>query len=227
MSEAAVLNNQWRAFLDAFMTNRRIHWVNHPVRNSIAESKLYQLTKAKQSGFVVPRTIVTNSKSEAAQFVRQVNNKAIIKALDAPVLNLGGEEAFVFTSLFRDEYLTDDNGIRAAPVIIQEHIEPKRDIRVTVVGERIFAAATVTTSVLDWRAERDPVLFEPYELPVAVTNQCIELVASFGLRFGAIDLLEHSDGWLFLELNPNGEWGWLQSTGFDIAGALADELALA
>ena len=52
------------------------------------------------------------------------------------------------------------------------------------------------------------------------------LVHELGLRFAAIDLLADVDGrhW-FLELNPNGEWGWLQQqAGLPLADALADEL---
>jgi D-alanine-D-alanine ligase-like ATP-grasp enzyme len=51
-------------------------------------------------------------------------------------------------------------------------------------------------------------------------------VRRLGLRFGGIDLLVDADGrhW-FCELNPNGEWGWLQAAGLPIADAVALELA--
>ncbi|MCZ3387408.1 MAG: hypothetical protein LH630_10710 [Actinomycetia bacterium] len=45
------------------------------------------------------------------------------------------------------------------------------------------------------------------------------------LEFGAIDLALNGDGYSFLEINPNGEWGWLQKTvGLPIAETLVDLL---
>jgi len=43
------------------------------------------------------------------------------------------------------------------------------------------------------------------------------------LYFGAIDIVEHEGRFWFLEVNPNGEWGWLQKpNGVPIAEALCD-----
>jgi glutathione synthase/RimK-type ligase-like ATP-grasp enzyme len=62
-------------------------------------------------------------------------------------------------------------------------------------------------------------------VPTDVAKRCRTLVERFGLRFGAVDLAVGSDGvYWFLELNPNGEWGWLQRAGLPIAEALADTL---
>jgi len=35
-------------------------------------------------------------------------------------------------------------------------------------------------------------------------------VKEAGLLFGAVDFVEHEGKFIFLEINPNGEWGWLQ-----------------
>ncbi len=47
-----------------------------------------------------------------------------------------------------------------------------------------------------------------------------------GLRFGAFDLAEDAEGQLwFLECNPNGQWGWIESaTGLPITDAIVSEL---
>lgn len=46
------------------------------------------------------------------------------------------------------------------------------------------------------------------------------------LKFGAIDLIKDKDGnYVFLEINPNGQWAWVQTqTGLPIAEAIIDEL---
>lgn len=47
-----------------------------------------------------------------------------------------------------------------------------------------------------------------------------------GLRFGALDFLVTPSGeWYFLEVNPNGQWAWIeQETGLPISSAIADAL---
>lgn len=46
------------------------------------------------------------------------------------------------------------------------------------------------------------------------------------LSFGALDFLVTSSGdWVFLEINPNGQWAWIEDkTGLPIAAAIADAL---
>jgi glutathione synthase/RimK-type ligase-like ATP-grasp enzyme len=64
------------------------------------------------------------------------------------------------------------------------------------------------------------------ELPAEVGDRCLELTASYGLRFAAIDLAETPDGqYVFFEINPNGQWAWVeQACGLPLASHLADEL---
>ncbi len=52
------------------------------------------------------------------------------------------------------------------------------------------------------------------------------LMQQLRLRFGALDFVVGPDGaWTFLEINPNGQWAWLQdATGLPIAAAIADAL---
>ena len=84
---------------------------------------------------------------------------------------------------------------------------------------------------VDWRAAAwdnpgESAPHAPMDLPSDVEKFCLALVHSYGLRFGAIDLIVTPRGdWVFLELNPNGQWVWIeQLTGLPIASALVDEL---
>lgn len=64
-----------------------------------------------------------------------------------------------------------------------------------------------------------------YKLPQHIEDSCREYVANAGLVFGALDLVEHSGEFYFLEINPNGEWGWLEKTvGVKISSAICDVL---
>ena len=64
----------------------------------------------------------------------------------------------------------------------------------------------------DWRrASPSSLCFRSYKLPRSVSDKCVRLVANLGLTFGAIDMVKTPDGdYMFLELNPNGQWGWLE-----------------
>jgi glutathione synthase/RimK-type ligase-like ATP-grasp enzyme len=119
-----------------------------------------------------------------------------------------------------------------APHLIQERIEKTADIRVTVVGEAVFACridsqSHIATS-LDWRvAVNSDIRLEHImiKLPEDIETACVALVRELNLEFGAIDLVESSDSYTFLEINPNGQWAWIQQrTGAPISDALVDAL---
>jgi glutathione synthase/RimK-type ligase-like ATP-grasp enzyme len=61
----------------------------------------------------------------------------------------------------------------------------------------------------DWRMGQNIAM--SYSLPDAVAEKCRTIVKEYGLAFGAIDLIKTPDGrYVFLELNPNGQWAWLE-----------------
>jgi glutathione synthase/RimK-type ligase-like ATP-grasp enzyme len=78
------------------------------------------------------------------------------------------------------------------------------------VGDDLFAAVADQRSAVDWRTEPDRGWSE-YALPAEWRANCHEIPRRLDLRFGGIDLLvdEKGEHW-FIELNPNGEWGWLE-----------------
>jgi glutathione synthase/RimK-type ligase-like ATP-grasp enzyme len=65
------------------------------------------------------------------------------------------------------------------------------------------------------------VVYRPIALPEETTIAIRKLMAYYGLRFGAIDMTVANNGdWYFLEINPNGQWAWLDMTaGANIAAS--------
>jgi hypothetical protein len=51
-------------------------------------------------------------------------------------------------------------------------------------------------------------------------------MASFGLNFASLDMIVTPDGeFVFLELNPNGQWLWLEyELGLPLVASMADLL---
>lgn len=224
-SPAYVLNSQWRAFLTGVLYDLpKVRWINHPELNARAESKVRQLRAASACGLRVPETVITNSSEVARMAADKWTEGAVIKALDAPLVVKERREQFVFTTRIRRRHLQDPEAFSMAPVIVQQRIAPRIDVRVTVVDNHAFAARAQKVGRQDWRLERRRVIFVPFDLPRRLQAQCVELVGSMGLRFGAIDLVRTPNAYYFLEINPNGEWGWLQKVGLPIAQAIADAL---
>lgn len=64
------------------------------------------------------------------------------------------------------------------------------------------------------------------KLPDAILNQCISLLKILNLRFGAIDfILDKNGNYIFLEINPNGQWAWIEKqTGYKISNEITNLL---
>jgi glutathione synthase/RimK-type ligase-like ATP-grasp enzyme len=229
-AEEEVVRDQWRALLLGLESVSGPRWVSSPRAIRAAEDKARQLSLAADLGLPVPRTLWTNSLASARQFLGE-NEEAAAKSVTSAWWEKEGAGWFVFAGRVNAVDLPPRSSLAGAPIAFQTPIDPKRDVRVTVVGGQALAAVRDTdaadpqeASILDWRVGGD-LPWMPHELPADPASRCAELVASLGLEFGAIDLLLEPDGrYWFCEINPNGEWGWLQQIGLPIAEALASRL---
>lgn len=190
-------------------------WISkvQAIRN--AENKMYQLMVAKQLGLQVPPALVTSDPEAALTFFAKYDRSCIIKPIKSGLVQGGDEEGIIFTNKVS---LTEDNvgRIRSCPVYLQPLIEKKADIRVTVVGDKTFSAKIhsqeAMDSEVDWRQTNRLLDHSPVDLPKTIENLCIQLVKTLGLNYGAIDfILDKSDNYIFLEINPNGQWAWIEN----------------
>jgi hypothetical protein len=117
-----------------------------------------------------------------------------------------------------------------SPLICFRNGYPKKyDVRLTVVGDRFFAVAIHTDSgnaYIDWRSDYSSLRYESIDTPDDVHDAVIALLNRLGLPFGAFDFVVTPEGeWVFLEVNPNGQWGWIEDrTGLPITSAMVDLL---
>jgi glutathione synthase/RimK-type ligase-like ATP-grasp enzyme len=64
---------------------------------------------------------------------------------------------------------------------------------------------------MDWRDPDVPVEYSESSLSADQETMCRAMLAKLGLKYGAVDFLRTPDGELvFLEINPTGEWAWLE-----------------
>jgi glutathione synthase/RimK-type ligase-like ATP-grasp enzyme len=128
----------------------------------------------------------------------------------------------------RDE-LTDEACI--APILMQEEVSKARELRVTVVGDQVFSCALYSQdheeTAVDWRRAISQVRHEATRVSADLERKLLNMTHDCGLTFGAFDLIETPSGDIvFVELNPNGQWAWIeQMTQLPIREAILDVLA--
>jgi len=204
-----------RAALLGSIASRQTTWMSHPADVWRAELKPYQLALAEQVGLRVPKSLVTNA-PDAIRNAFHTFGPMIVKPCRSGYAVVDGEERSIYTSRLLAEHLEFVEEARLSPAIYQEQIPKRYDIRATVVGTEIFAAAIDSQSdpaaAVDWRHTANPNLPHlPIELPSKVREGVLALMQALGLTFGAVDLIETPDhDFVFLEVNPNGQWLWIE-----------------
>ncbi len=214
-----------------------VFWMNHPLIGSrlLEHNKLYQLKIASIIGLRTPRTLVTNDPQNVLDFVIKQGGSAAMKILKGNFFSQESKDGhlFVFTHRISEETVRSHfDEIRMAPVMVQEYIPKSIELRVTVVGEKVFACAIDSQNSErtrdDWsRYDFDNVKHSPHNLPLEIQEKLVALLKFWGLGFGACDLILTPSGeYIFLEINPNGQWYWIeQLTGMPIAKAIAETLS--
>jgi glutathione synthase/RimK-type ligase-like ATP-grasp enzyme len=200
-------------------------WVNDVNRDAAASHKPWQLHLAKAEGLGIPRTLITNSPADAQRFADEAGGPVVFKAF------LASASAWRETRILRAEDRAQLAAVKLAPVIFQEYVDAVLDLRVTVIGERIFAAAAETAKG-EYKADirmNAQVGWRPYTLPEDVAAKLLALVRRMGLQYGAVDFRVRPDGrHVFLEINPAGQFLFIENAaGLPIAAAMAEHLAAA
>jgi len=218
------------AELESFLSNlwlsiKTDRWLSLPSNIYQAENKLLQLEIASSIGFTIPKTLVSYDYDEIKSFYVSCYEDIIIKPLHSGRIEESQDRCGqIFTSKVKKEDLDVLKNSHPLPNIYQENIQKDIEVRVTVVGDKIFAASVDSKVNLrtqtDWRKEK--LRFDSFSLPEAVEEKCISLVKKLKLNFGAIDLIRKPDGeFVFLEINPNGQWVWIEvDTGLKISDAI-------
>jgi hypothetical protein len=199
-------------------------WINPPGLDAAANHKPYQLALAQRLGLEIPQTVMTSDPEEARQFWRACEGDVIFKQFIAL------PEAWSETRrLGEAETKIADAEIRLAPVIFQRRVVAVADLRVTIIGDEVFAAAVDVRDLaydVDVRLNLDA-RHVAHDLPDNVATMLRALMRRLGLVYGAIDLRLTEDGrYVFLEINPAGQFLYVeQQTGQPITAALAAVLA--
>jgi glutathione synthase/RimK-type ligase-like ATP-grasp enzyme len=202
--------------LDGVWKTLPAFWVSKPDSIRVSENKMYQLKVASGIGLNVWHTAITNDEASAREFYKSNEEKIIYKPLKKGRFFRDGKQTFIFTNPVTQNYFSKIENVKYAPSIFQRYIPKHIELRVTVIGESVFTVALdsqeIPAATHDWRkALHDNLKHTPFDLPTEIQEKCIKLLKSLGLEFGAIDLiLTPNEEYVFLEINPNGQWAWIQ-----------------
>lgn len=188
--------------------------LNRPEAMASNSSKPYQLSLIAGCGFRVPDTLITTD-ADALRAFHARHGRLIYKSISSA-------RSIVGTFDPGDDVRLDD--LTSCPTLFQPRIAGD-DVRVHVVGQRIFASRIVSEGT-DYRYAADATVTSML-LPDDVAARCLEVSRVLGLPFTGIDLRRTPEGeWYVFEANPSpGFTYYEQLTGQPIADAVVDLLA--
>jgi hypothetical protein len=175
----------------------------HAVRRALLPA--WQLRVAAEVDCEVPPTLLTNSPADLLDFYRRHNGK------------VGGRRGGALSARTGEVVLGSEadcaEAVAHGPVLFQADVPRCAELRIIIVGRRVFAAEAGTSSV-------------PHDLPAEVARRCVEFIARLGLCYGAIDMvLTPDDRYVFLGADPAGDFlGIEEQTGLPITDALCGML---
>lgn len=219
---------QARVGLGGILASLEARWMSHPFALADAEYKPRQLDMAVRCGLTPPPTMITNEPGEVRRFAEQYA-PLVVKALSDPLLHERGRTSAVYTHLLTAADLGDLSGVETTAHLFQAFVPKAFEVRLTVVGDRLFPVAIHAGSPearIDWRRDYDALSYEVIGCPTHIAAGVRAYLTAYGLRYGAFDFVVTPNGeWVWIECNAAGQWGWLgEACGLPIAAAFADEL---
>lgn len=215
--EQELIEAEGLALFVGLLLAQRLRWVDHPWDIELAESKLHQLQTATELGFHVPASLVTNDPVVAKNFLEE--GPIVAK----PVSSGRGLAPYADT-VTKDQL----DLVASAPVLLQRRVMALSDLRVVTIGTEAFvwSRPRASNEAVDWRVD-DPEGSQFRQVSRrGLGRQAVRLAEQLRLTFSVQDWLEGADVAYFLEVNPQGNWLFLDGAETSIVPALIRHLTL-
>ena len=185
-----VLDECWYVLQGLYRCLDQILWVSHPDALARSKYKAHQLRLARRLGFDVPPTLFTNDPNSFRAFYADHGGQVIVKIAGRGPTTIPADKA-VFTNLVDETRLANVESVQFAPHLFQAYIEKAYEVRVTIIGNDIFAVridsqASERTRI-DWRHyDLEHTAHTAIMLPPTVAERCLS-VAKSRIWMGAQD----------------------------------------
>ena len=183
------------------------------------ENKIYQLIYAKKNRVLIPESFIGNSTQELS---RRNDSQCIIKPITT-----GKVYHKDYCEIFHTSYFNGyEKEISLTPVYVQKYVKKRYEVRLTVVDKQFFGVKIMAADMVDWRKSYQGNKYEKITIPIFIKKQVLMMMKEFDLHFGAFDyIVSEDEKWYFLEVNPNGQWLWLdKELDLKISDAIVDYL---
>lgn len=198
-----------RQYLWSYLENA--YWV--PDFKSIMVNKLLVLENARDVGFRIPKTLITNSKVDVLSLLEEVE-----ELITKPINNM---DWFKVKDNIFTLYTTEVNAMDVKykysesffPSLFQEKIKKKYEYRVYYLDGEIYPTIIYSQqsedTQIDWRNYTDAVIrYEPGILDKKACKKIGQLMNKLSLNTGSLDfIVSESNELFFLEVNPVGQFG--------------------
>ncbi|MQA14086.1 MAG: RimK domain-containing protein [Pseudonocardiaceae bacterium] len=183
------------------------------------------------AGVGVVATLVSNDAAAVRRFVRDSGPAGVVtKMFGAPAICEQGGRRVALTRRLSGSDLGDLRGIEATAHQFQRWSPKQHEARVIVIGRQVYVVAIRAGSHaarVDWRADYDALSYERITPPTVVRRGVLAVMDDLCLVYGAFDFVITPQGrWVFLEVNPGGQYGWLEDVAeVPLTETMADLLA--
>lgn len=209
---------QFFIYLMHYLSN--IYSIGNHLWDKRANSKMAQSKIAVELGMSIAPTCISNVKSDIVNFANKYKDVSLKSLRNHWVLTDDKKVYNLRTIKVNSEQLSQQPEESFAQTVIfaQQYIEKKYELRITVMGNHIFTckldsqAQTEATGAIDWRDGYDYGLkHEMIDTPSELNIFCRKYLQELNMNFGCFDfIVTPNDSYVFLECNPNGQWGWIE-----------------
>jgi ATP-GRASP peptide maturase of grasp-with-spasm system len=177
-------------------------------------NKLEILNWAAEAGLDIPETLVTNTKYEALEFLKE-KGRIVCKSISEGFNFLTEKDQ---TYLMYTEEVTDEDlqsmSDKFAMTLFQELLDKEFEIRVSFLDGQFYSMAILSQenpkTEIDFRRYdyTNPNRYMPFSIPAKVKEALMKLMDRLNLQSAAIDIVYTTEKeYVFLEVNPVGQFG--------------------
>lgn len=233
-----IAKQEFQLFTDCLsILDEEVYFMN-PLKSTKNLGKAVQERIAFGVGLRTPATYIGSSPDIAKEFIADLRAKGkriSTKPISNVKVTIDGVRNVRFTELMSEEDECYLDTLTDCPVIFQEYIEKKYEVRGVFINGKILAASIHSQeapgrTVIDWRHYN--IAQTPHyalSLPFEIEKKLVQLHEKLGVYYSAFDLIVTSDDeFVFLETNPYGQWLWIEDlTGLKITEEIAQSLSAA
>lgn len=166
------------------------------------EYKSLQLSLARDSGFLIPKSFFANINPN------KLEQYAIKPLFSKKYLDKGG----MFTEIIDAKYLDiHADKLSVSPIILQDYVHKASELRILAtrfgsMGIEILSQESEINRI-DWRRSQRLNEYRPYCIDDALQAKIFTYLKLADLHYGVFDVIINSKGeYVFVECNADGQW---------------------